>query len=357
MNSFGKIFKITTFGESHGEAIGCIIDGVPSGLEIDQDMIHKELQRRKPGANKYTTKREEDDYPNILSGIFEGKTTGTPIAIIIYNKNQKSKDYNDIKNIFRPSHGDFTYFNKFDIRDYRGGGRSSARETATRVAGGAVAKVLLDKLDIKIDSGIYSIGDICAKTLDFEHAKQNEIMSLDKDVQELQQNKILSAKSDHNSIGGTAIIRISNAPIGLGEPIYYKLDSILADGMMSINGVKSVEIGLGSEISTLLGNQANDQIDSDGFISNNSGGILAGISNGDDIIIKVHFKPTPSIFKTQQTIDTNNNEVELKLKGRHDPCIAPRGSIVALGMARIIMADMLILNMGRNIKHFTKIYK
>jgi chorismate synthase len=357
MNSFGKIFKITTFGESHGEAIGCIVDGVPSGLDIDIEDIKIELARRRPGTNIYQTQRDEDDTPHILSGIFEGKTTGTPIAIIIYNRNQKSKDYTAVKDIFRPSHGDFTYFHKFGIRDYRGGGRSSARETAARVAGGAIAKLLLDKLDIKVDSGIVSIGDIKAKQLDFVYAKTSDISSLDRDVEKKQQQQILEAKNAHDSVGGSALIRISDCPIGLGEPIYYKLDSILADAMMSINGVKGVEVGFGNQISTMFGSEANDAIREDGFTSNNSGGVLAGISNGDDIIVKVYFKPTPSIFQPQNTVDTQNRETEMNLKGRHDPCIAPRGSIVALAMARLVIADMLILNLGRDVSHFENIYK
>ena len=356
MNSFGKRWITTTFGESHGKAVGCIIDGVPAGLEIDEEFIQQEMDKRKPGKNKFTTARKEADKIEILSGVFEGKSTGTPISIVVFNTNQKSKDYTNIKDIFRPGHADFTYFNKYGIRDYRGGGRSSARETLARVASGAIAKLMLNKLNIKIDSGICNIAGIKSDKFDFEYAKTSEIYSLDKDIEDKQKESILKAKNEHNSVGGVAIVRIKNSPIGLGEPIYYKLDSILADAMVSINGVKGVEIGLGSKSSELTGYENNDEISKDGFLSNNSGGILGGISNGDDIIIKVYFKPTPSIFKSQKSIDINNNEVDLELKGRHDPCIAPRGSIVAEAMASLVVVDMLLLNIGRDIEDIYKIY-
>jgi len=356
VNSFGKRFVFTTFGESHGKALGCIVDGVPAGLEVDETFIQSELDRRKPGQNAYATARQEGDKVEILSGVFEGKTTGTPIAMVIFNTNQKSKDYSNIKDLFRPGHADFTYFHKYGIRDYRGGGRSSARETAARVAAGALAKLLLKELGIEVKSGVLAIDGIEAKNCDFDFAKNSEIYALDPQTEEKQKDAVLEAKKRHDSVGGTALVQITNSPIGLGEPIYYKLDAVLADAMMSINAVKGVEIGEGVHASVLKGSQNNDQISKEGFLSNKSGGILGGISNGDNIEIKVYFKPTPSIFQKQQTIDIHGNEVECELKGRHDPCVAIRGSIVAESMAALVMADMLLLNMGRKVSDLKKIY-
>jgi len=349
MNSFGVRFRFTTFGESHGKAIGCIVDGVPAGLEIDTKFIQKELDRRKPGG-EFATKRKEADEVEILSGVFEGKSTGTPIAMIIYNTNQKSKDYSNIKDLFRPGHADFTYFHKYGLRDYRGGGRSSARETAARVAAGAIAKLILKELDIEVVSGVCAIGEISTDEFDFEYARGSEIYCLDKNIEQSCKDKVKEVTKAHDSIGGVVAVKIKNSPIGLGEPIYYKMDSILADAMMGINGVKAIEIGEGFKSSSLKGSQNNDQINKDGFLSNNSGGILGGITNGDDIDLKVYFKPTPSIFKPLSTIDTEGKEVTLNLEGRHDPCIAIRGSIVAEAMASIVVADMLLLNLGRTIK-------
>ena len=355
MNSFGQRFRFTTFGESHGKAIGCIIDGMPAGIKVDEEFIQSELDRRKPGG-EFATKRKEDDKVEILSGVFEGKTTGTPIGLIIYNKNQKSKDYSNIKDLFRPGHADFTYHHKYGIRDYRGGGRSSARETACRVAVGAFAKLLLKELNIKVMSGVYAIDGIEAENIDFEYAKKSPIYCLDKEMEEIFQQRVKDALDSHDSVGGSVLVVVKNSPIGLGEPIYYKMDAILADAMMSINGTKAVEIGVGCKSSALRGSENNDEIDKNGFITNNSGGILGGITNGDDIVVKVYFKPTPSIFKPLKTIDVNKNEVTQNLKGRHDPCIAIRGSIVAEAMACIVMVDMLLLNLGRRVESIKRIY-
>lgn len=356
MNSFGHRFRFTTFGESHGKALGCIVDGVPAGIKIDEKFIQSEMDRRKPGKSKFETARKEGDRVEILSGVFEGLTTGTSIAMVIFNENQKSRDYDNVKDLFRPGHADFTYFHKYGIRDYRGGGRSSARETSARVAAGAIAKLLLKELDINVESGIFSINGIECKDLDFNASKQSEIFSLDKNIEAKQKEAILKAKDSHNSVGGTALVKISNSPIGLGEPIYYKLDSLLADAMMSINAVKGVEIGDGCEATHLSGYENNDQINKSGFKSNHSGGILGGISNGEDILVKVHFKPTPSIFLDQDTIDTKGDELVCKLQGRHDPCVAPRGSIVAEAMAALVIADMLLLNMSSKMENVKKIY-
>ncbi|PHO09427.1 chorismate synthase [Malaciobacter canalis] len=356
MNTFGHKFKFTTFGESHGKALGCVIDGAPAGIKIDEEFIQNEMNRRKPGQNKYATARKESDSIEILSGVFEGLTTGTPISMVIFNENQKSKDYTNVKDLFRPGHADYTYFNKYGIRDYRGGGRSSARETAARVAAGAIAKLLLKELNIEVKSGICEIDGIKAKNHDFSNVQNSEIYALDKNMEQEQKDAILKAKNSHNSVGGVALINIKNCPVGLGEPLYFKLDSQFANAMMSINAVKAIEIGDGFDSVNKKGYENNDQITAEGFKSNHSGGILGGISNGEDINLKVYFKPTPSIFIKQETIDIYNNEVECELKGRHDPCVAVRGSVVAEAMASLVLADMLLLNMSSKIENVKKVY-
>ena len=357
MNRFGQRFSFTTFGESHGKALGCVVDGVPAGLLIDEAFIQSELDRRKPGKSKFETARKEDDKVEILSGIFEGLSTGTPIAMVIYNTDQKSKDYSNIKDVFRPGHADFTYFHKYGIRDYRGGGRSSARETAARVAAGAVAKLMLQELGVEIVSGICAIDGIQATNFDYEYAKESIIYALDASVEEAQKEAVLKAKDAHDSVGGVSRVVIKNAPIGLGEPMYYKMDAILADAMMGINAVKAVEIGDGIISATKLGSQNNDQIRANGFLTNHAGGILGGITNGEDIILNVYFKPTPSIFQEQHTLTCNNEEVDFSLKGRHDPCVAIRGTIVCEAMAAIVVADMVLLNMGRTMSGVKNYYK
>ena len=356
MNSFGHRFRFTTFGESHGKALGCIVDGVPAGIKIDEEFIQAEMNRRKPGQNEFATKRNEGDIVEILSGVFERYSTGTSIAMIIFNENQKSSDYSNIKDLFRPGHADFTYFNKYGIRDYRGGGRSSARETAARVAAGAIAKLMLKELDITIQSGISEIDGIKATTYDFSKVSESEIFALDLSVEQAQKDAILKAKNSHNSVGGVALINVKNAPIGLGEPLYFKLDSQIANAMMSINAVKAIEIGDGILASKVKGYDNNDQIRKDGFKTNHSGGILGGISNGDDINVKVYFKATPSIFIEQETIDIHNDEVNCQLKGRHDPCVAVRGSVVAESMIALVLADMVLLNMSSKMENVKKVY-
>ena len=355
MNTFGIRFRFTTFGESHGKAIGCVVDGVPAGLEVDEAFIQSELDRRKPGKTKFETARKEADKVEILSGVFEGKATGTPIAMVIFNTSQKSKDYSNIKDLFRPGHADFTYFHKYGIRDYRGGGRSSARETAARVAAGGLAKLMLRELGIEVNSGISEIDGIHATCYNYDYPAQSEIFALDPSVEEAQKNAILEAKNAHDSVGGVVRVVIRNVPVGLGQPLYYKLDALLADAMMGINAVKAVEIGDGCMSARSKGSQNNDQIRKDGFASNHAGGILGGISDGEEIVVNVYFKPTPSIFQKQHTITTQNEEVDFELKGRHDPCVAIRGSVVAESMAALVIADMLLLNMGSKIeglKHY-----
>ncbi|MGD9970084.1 MAG: chorismate synthase [Sulfuricurvum sp.] len=347
MNRFGERFTITTFGESHGKAIGCVLDGVPAGLEIDEAFIQSELDRRRPGQNEFATARKEADKVEILSGVFEGLSTGTPIMMVIYNTDQKSGDYSNVKDIFRPGHADFTYFHKYGLRDYRGGGRSSARETAARVAGGAVAKLMLRKLGISFASGISAIHGIEAKELDFNYPPHSPIYALDKSVEEAQKDAILSAKNRHDSVGGVVTLKVTGLPIGLGEGLYYKLDAVLAEALMGINAAKAVEIGEGVHAAELYASQNNDPIMPTGFKTNHSGGILGGMSNGDDILCRIHFKPTPSIFIDQESINTDGESVNVSLKGRHDPCVAVRGSIVCESMAALVIADMILLNMGR----------
>ncbi|MCW8896193.1 chorismate synthase [Sulfurimonas sp.] len=357
MNSFGQKLRFSTFGESHGKAIGCILDGVPAGLDINEEYIQSELDRRKPGKSEFETARKEADEVEILSGVFEDKSTGTPIAMVIYNTNQKSKDYSNIKDVFRPGHADFTYFHKYGIRDYRGGGRSSARETAARVAAGAIAKLMLAELDIEVFSGISEIAGIKSNVYDYEAAKKSIIYALDSKVEQTQKDAILKAKNEHDSVGGVSRVLVKGVPAGLGQPLYYKMDAVLADAMMGINAVKAVEIGDGILSASMLGSQNNDEIRASGFESNHAGGILGGISNGDDIVMNVYFKPTPSIFKEQHTVTTTNEEVDFALKGRHDPCVAIRGTVVCEAMTALVIADMLLLNMGSNMSGVSKYYK
>ena len=348
---------MTTFGESHGKALGCIVDGVPAGLKIDERFIQSELDRRKPGKSKLETARKEDDKVEILSGSFEGLSTGTPIMMIIFNGNQKSRDYDNVKDLFRPGHADFTYFHKYGIRDYRGGGRSSARETAARVAAGAIAKLMLKTIGVTIESGLCEVDGIKGASYDFNHAKKSLLYALDPQIESRQEEAILAAKKRHDSVGGVVLTVAKGAPIGLGEPLYYKLDAILAEAMMGINAAKAVEIGEGVASTHLKGSENNDAITPNGFKTNHSGGVLGGISNGDEIVVKTHFKPTPSIFQEQETVNTNNEAMMFELKGRHDPCVAIRGSVVCEAMMALVLADMTLLNMGKQIDHLQAIYQ
>ena len=356
MNSFGRQLRLTTFGESHGPALGCILDGVPAGLPIDEAFIQSELNRRKPGKSRLETARKEDDMVEILSGVFEGISTGTPIAMVIRNTNQKSKDYGNVADLFRPGHADFTYTHKYGIRDYRGGGRSSARETAARVAAGAIAKLMLQTLGITIQSGLCDVDGISAEHYDFDFALTSPLMALDPAKAAEQEAAILAAKSAHDSVGGVVLTRATGMPMGLGEPLYYKLDAILAEAMMGINAAKAVEIGDGVDAAKLKGSSNNDPITPEGFTSNHSGGVLGGISNGDDLLVKTHFKPTPSIFQPQQTITKDGAPATLELKGRHDPCVAVRGAVVTEAMMALVLGDMVLLNMGSRMEHLAAVY-
>lgn len=356
MNTFGQALRVTTFGESHGTGIGGVIDGLPAGIDIDEEFLQTEMLRRSGGRNLYSTQRKETDEVEILSGTFQGKTTGTPLGFFIQNSANKSKDYDSIKDLFRPGHADFTYFQKYQIRDYRGGGRSSARESVARVAAGAIAKMFLRHFNISLDSGILSVGKILGNEIDFQYAKESEIFALDKNVESKQKESIMQARNAHDSIGGIALIRAIGVPAGLGEPLYYKLDGAIGALMLGLNGVKAIEIGKGIESTYLLGSENNDQMDENGFQSNHCGGILGGISTGNKILIKVHFKPTPSIFLPQNTQDVHGNAVECNIKGRHDPCIAVRGSVVCEAQLALILADMLLLNATSKLENLQKIY-
>ena len=354
MNTFGKKLTLTTFGESHGVAIGGVIDGLPAGLKIDTDFIQSELDRRRPGQSNFTTARDEADKIEIFSGVFDGMSTGAPIGFTIFNNNQKSNDYENLREIFRPGHADFTYLKKYGFRDHRGGGRSSARETAVRVAGGAFAQLLLNEFNIEILSGVLGIGKIFSDKIDFNFAKNSQIYALGNE--EAMKEVVNKARNDHDSVGAVVLSVVKNAPAGLGEPLYDKLDSALAAALMGINGVKAVEIGAGIKASETFGSVNNDEMDELGFLSNNAGGILGGISSGEDIILKSHFKPTPSIFKEQKTLNLAGEVVDFELRGRHDPCIGIRGSVVATAMIRLVIADMLLLNATIKLDNLKKIY-
>lgn len=363
MNTFGSKFRLTTFGESHAKALGGVIDGIPSGLKIDLDFLQHEINSRKSGS-KFTSSRVESDKIEILSGIFEGFSTGCPIGFIIKNENQKSSHYDNLREIFRPGHADFTYFAKFGIRDHRGGGRSSARESVVRVAGGAIAQILLNEFNINVQSAVFAVGstifnapdDEFAGLIDFGFAKDSEIFACNAEFETKFKDEILCAKKAKNSVGASVITQISGIKAGFGEVLYNKFDAKIAEAMMGINGVKAVEIGLGVKSACNNGYENNDFMDKNGFLSNNCGGILGGITTGQNIIIKTHFKPTPSIFLDEKTIDINENEKILSLKGRHDPCIGVRGSVVTTAMARLVCADMLLLNATSKLDNLKKIY-
>jgi len=341
-SSFGKAFQITTFGESHGPGIGVVIQGCPPGLPITHSMLQKALDKRKPGQGPASTRRKEPDIPHILSGTFEGKTTGTPIMIMIENKDAKSSSYTDIASKFRPGHGDYTYYKKFGIRDYRGGGRASARETAARVAAGAVAGIFLDTYQIIIKSCTLGIGGIYAKTFDEEAIGKNLFMCPDMEAAAKIQKKIKTVKSLGDSLGGIVEIKAVNVPPGIGDPVFDKLDAEIAKAMMSIGAVKAVEIGSGIKAGEMTGSQNNDQLGPEGFLTNNSGGILAGISNGEEIIVRVHVKPIPSISIPQQTLTDKAVPTTIVTKGRHDICAIPRINMVCESMLALVLTDHIL---------------
>jgi len=346
-NTFGNIFKVTTFGESHGPALGGVIDGCPPGITLDLKLIENEMQRRKPGQSSIVTQRKEEDTVTFYSGIFEGKTTGTPIGFLIHNKDQKSKDYSHIKETYRPSHADYVYDKKYGHRDYRGGGRSSARETACRVVAGAIAKQIIK--EIKITAFVSSVGEIKVdkdyKSLNFSNIEKNPVRCADPDAAILMEKYIKEIRKEGDTVGGIVTCVIENCPIGIGEPVFDKLHAELGKAMLSINAVKGFEYGSGFNGTKLKGSEHNDSFESNGTTkTNNSGGIQGGISNGMDIYFNVAFKPVATIMKSQKTIDSNNNEVEMSGKGRHDPCVVPRAVPIVEAMSALVILDYLLIN-------------
>ena len=356
-NTYGKKFRITTFGESHGKGIGVTIDGCPAGLTIDEDFIQLELDRRRPGQSKITTQRKEGDKADILSGVFDGKSTGTPIGIVIYNEDQKSKDYSHIAKKFRPSHADFTYEEKYGIRDYRGGGRSSARETAARVAAGAVAKLLLKQIGVSIQAFVSQVGSITLtksyKELNISDAENNIVRCPDEDMANVMIDLIDQTRKNQDTIGGVVTCVIEGTPVGLGEPVFDKLHAELGKAMLSINAVKGFEYGSGFEGVKMLGSEHNDLFENkEGKIitsTNNSGGVQGGISNGQDIYFNVAFKPVATIMKDQESIDKNGTKTTVSGKGRHDPCVVPRAVPIVEAMAALVIADFYLLNKSSKI--------
>ena len=346
-NSFGQIFRVTTFGESHGPAIGLIIDGVPPNLPLTEADIQFELDRRRPGQSKITTHRKEADRPEILSGVFEGKTTGASLGILIRNEDQRSKDYENLKNLFRPGHADYTYFVKYGHRDYRGGGRASGRETACRVAAGAVAKKILQQNNIQVIAYTLAVGDIYAKKKDYTVIEQNIVRAPDLEAAELMIQKIEEMRKNQDSIGGIVEAVIHGCPPGLGDPVFDKLNARLAYALMSIGTMRGIEFGLGFEATKWPGSKHNDRFYIDGdrvrTMTNNAGGILGGISTGEDIVLRVGVKPPSSIPQTQQTVTIDKQPATVEVKGRHDPCICPRVVPVVEAMIALTLVDCLMI--------------
>lgn len=351
-NSFGRVFRISTFGESHGKGLGVIIDGCPAGLPIDEAFIRQELQRRKPGQSKITTQRKEEDECQVLSGVFEGKSTGTPIALVILNTDQKSKDYSHISDKFRPSHADFTYFEKYGIRDYRGGGRSSARETAARVAAGAIAKMLLAHYGVRIHAYVSQVGDLSLEKpyqdLDFEEIEKNIVRCPDPVLAEKMIEFIDEVRKDRDTVGGVVSCVAQHVPPGLGEPVFDKLHAELGKAMLSINAVKGFEYGSGFEGVAMRGSAHNDLFYQEGgkvkTKTNYSGGIQGGISNGEDIYFRVAFKPVATIMQDQESLNEAGEPATVSGKGRHDPCVVPRAVPIVEAMCALVLADYLLLN-------------
>ena len=353
MNTFGSLFRLTTFGESHGAAIGGVIDGMPAGIEVDMAFIQSELARRKPGQSALTTARKEDDAVELLSGIFEGKTTGCPIGFLVRNTNQHSDDYENMRGVFRPSHADFTYEQKYGIRDYRGGGRSSARETIRRVVGGAFAKLALRQLGVSIQAYTQQVGDIVLpgsyRDYDLARAEENAVRCPDEAVAEKMSRLIMQVKAEGDTVGGVIACVVRGCPVGLGEPVFDKLHARLGAAMLSINAVKGFEYGLGFAGASGRGSEQNDIFEPDGkggitVRTNNSGGIQGGISNGQDIYFRVAFKPVATLLREQETVDNKGNATTLTARGRHDACVLPRAVPVVEAMAAITILDAYLLD-------------
>lgn len=368
-SSFGTLFRITTWGESHGRGLGVVIDGCPAGLHLDKDDISPFMARRRPGKDFFTTARNESDFIEIYSGLFEGKTTGAPISMMLLNQDQISRDYTEIANYYRPNHADYTFDQKYGFRDYRGGGRSSGRETSARVAAGAVASKLLREFGIDVKAYVERIGEISlpeSVLLNREGIKKNDILRSplfmpDEETTKQAEDLIIKMKEETNSVGGIVECIVTGLPAGLGEPVFDKLDANLGKAIFSIGAVKGVEIGSGFASSHLKGSENNDSFCiRDGKVTkktNHSGGILGGISDGDHLIIRVGFKPTPSIALPQETINRNKEEIQIRIKGRHDPCVVPRASVVVEAMTAITLADLLLQNSVSKLEHLKKIYQ
>ena len=348
-NTFGQIFTLTSFGESHGPAIGGVIDGCPPGMKLAESDIQIDLDRRKPGTSKFVTQRKEDDSVEILSGVFEGVTTGAPIGLIIRNKDQRSQDYSKIQEVFRPGHADITYLNKYGIRDFRGGGRSSARETAIRVAGGAIAKKWLkENKGIEVMGYLKQLGEIDIPFKNWEVVNKNPFFAPNESILKDLEIYLNDIRADKNSVGANIFVCAKNMPIGLGEPVFSRLDADIASAMMSINATKGVEIGAGFNSVTQKGTEHSDEMSSKGFKSNNAGGVLGGISTGQDIAVNVAFKPTSSIPQDRHSIDTDGNEVDMKTTGRHDPCVAIRAVPIVEAMLSLVIIDHVLRDRAQN---------
>lgn len=348
-NSIGKLFSVTTFGESHGLALGAVIDGCPPGLALCEEDLQIDLDRRKPGTSRYTTQRREDDVVKILSGVFEGKTTGTSIGLLIENTDQRSKDYGKIKDRFRPMHADYTYQQKYGARDYRGGGRSSARETAMRVAAGAVAKkYLASQCGIEVRGYLSQLGPIAIDTVDWAVVENNPFFCPDPDKIPLMEDYMQKLRKSGDSVGAKLTVVVSGMPVGLGEPVFDRLDADIAHALMGINAVKGVEIGAGFDCVDALGSEHRDELTPEGFTSNNAGGILGGISSGQDLVAHLALKPTSSILVPGKTVDIDGNPVEVITTGRHDPCVGIRAVPIAEAMVAIVLMDHLLRNRGQN---------
>ncbi|MFQ2507143.1 chorismate synthase [Aeromonas caviae] len=348
-NSFGQLFRVTTFGESHGLALGAVVDGCPPGLEISEDDLQGDLDRRKPGTSRYTTQRREADEVKILSGVFEGKTTGTSIGLLIENTDQRSKDYSEIKDLFRPGHADYTYHQKYGQRDYRGGGRSSARETAMRVAAGAIAKKYLKQVHgIEIVGFLSQLGPIKAEGFDESQIEQNPFFFPDAGKLEALDEYMRALKKEGNSVGAKVCVLARNVPVGLGEPVFDRLDADIAHAMMGINAVKGVEIGDGFAVVEQKGSEHRDEMTPTGFASNHAGGILGGISSGQDIVVSMALKPTSSITVPGKTITTSGEATEMITKGRHDPCVGIRAVPIAEAMLALVLMDHLLRHRAQN---------
>ncbi|HEX9667725.1 MAG TPA: chorismate synthase [Thermodesulfobacteriota bacterium] len=348
-NSFGNLFRITTWGESHGSALGVIIDGCPAGLGISEDDIQHELDRRRPGQSRITTQRKEPDKVEILSGVFEGKTLGTPISLMIQNADVISKSYEDIKDTYRPGHADFTYETKYGIRDYRGGGRSSARETVGRVAAAAIAKKLLGIHGIKTFGYVKQVGDIVALNIDLDEIENNPVRCPDPEVAKEMIELIEDVRREGDSIGGLVEVVSKGVPAGLGSPVFNKMEADLARALMSIGGIRGFEVGLGFEAARRKGSEVNDLMYKDDtgklrFKTNNAGGLLGGITTGEDLIVRIAIKPTSSIPKVQKTVDKFGDEKDLVVKGRHDPCLCPRAVPIAEAMVNLVLVDHLLMS-------------